>query len=186
LILEDDAVICNHAAEILAKLETSNKYDLISLEVRRRKKFLSKEGEPLAQGYSLHDMLYDKGGAAGYIVWPEGARKLLNHMEQYGAAPADAFLGDCKNLERGQVVPAPIIQLDMCEHYRVKQFSSGLSTIFTNIPRPGYGSLVDYLKFKTRRSVGQLDLLFRVQLAGNLSSRYKEVEVTIENADFVS
>jgi glycosyl transferase family 25 len=61
----------------------------------------------------------DRTGAAGYILWPSGAKKLIQCEDQKGIALADAHITACHNLIAYQVEPSPIIQLDHCAYYGI-------------------------------------------------------------------
>jgi len=119
LILEDDALISNCVAELLSELERENNVDLVNLENRARKKFVSKTGRPISCNSKLFKLYQDRTGAAGYILWPSGAKKLLKCEKRQGIALADAHITACHSLKAFQVEPAPIIQLDHCEHYQI-------------------------------------------------------------------
>lgn len=120
LILEDDALLSIYVPELLKKLESRTKTDLINFEVRNRKKYVSKDGESVTPGSRLLRLYLDRCGAAGYILWPAGAHKLLEAEKQKGIALADAHITDCRDLLAYQIEPAAIIQLDQCCHYGVE------------------------------------------------------------------
>ena len=117
LILEDDAVLANTTPQLLAELSTLKDIDLATLEVRARKKIISKHGTPITPGLTLLALFQDRTGAAGYVLWPEGARKLLAKADSGRAGIADAFISSHYALRAFQIEPAPIVQLDMCVNY---------------------------------------------------------------------
>jgi len=119
LILEDDALLSSCVAELLSELEQENNADLVNLENRARKKFVSKTGRPISCRSKLFRLYQDRTGAAGYVLWPSGAKKLLECEKRQGIALADAHITACHSLKAFQVEPAPIIQLDHCEHYQI-------------------------------------------------------------------
>jgi len=184
-IIEDDAVMCKHTKSILDKLAGNTDFDIVSLETRDRHKFISKESSDLGNDYTLHSMLYDKGGAAGYILWPSGAKKLMAHKVSDGVSPADAFLGDCRNLIRGQVNPAPVLQLDVCLRYDLEPPCETLSSIFTQEhQRPKADNLKTYLTCRYRRIKAQVKLFTSVQLKQLFSSKYFSHYIPIKKKDF--
>ena len=120
LILEDDALLSKCVPELLKGFADKENTDLINLENRARKKFVSRSGEFIACNSKLLRLYQDRTGAAGYILWPSGAKKLIQCEERKGIALADAHITACNNLTVYQVEPSPIIQLDHCEYYDIK------------------------------------------------------------------
>jgi len=119
LILEDDALLSKCVTKLLPELEQKTDIDLINLENRARKKFISKKGHSIGCDSKLFRLYQDRTGAAGYVLWPSGAKKLLECEKRQGIALADAHITACHSLEAFQVEPAPIIQLDQCNHYQI-------------------------------------------------------------------
>src|SRR5690606_34229916 len=96
LILEDDAVLASNAKESLNESERQQfpDVDLINREVRSRKKIISR-----APAFTLnqdqieaYDLYQDRTGAAGYILYPSGAQKLLKRLAKTAPAIADGFI----------------------------------------------------------------------------------------------
>ena len=112
LILEDDALLSKCVSELLKDLYSRRDVDLINFENRGRKKFVSRSGEFITCNSKLLRLYQDRTGAAGYILWPSGAKKLIQCEEKNGIALADAHITACNNLIAYQVEPSPIIQLD--------------------------------------------------------------------------
>ena len=117
LILEDDALLSTELPEILEKLSKIENADLVTLEVRSRKKYVGKKPTPLTQKTQLVRLYQDKTGAAAYVLWPKGVDKLMQHEKNKGIALADAFMYSCKKLRLFQIEPAAALQLDQCENY---------------------------------------------------------------------
>jgi len=120
LILEDDALLSICTPALLKNLSTKKNVDLINLENRGRKKFVSKSSESIVCNSKLLRLYQDRTGAAGYILWPSGAKKLIQCEKRKGIALADAHITACNNLNCYQVEPSPIIQLDHCEWYKIE------------------------------------------------------------------
>jgi len=120
LILEDDVLLSKCVPELLADLIDRKGVDLINFENRGRKKFVSRSSENIACNSKLLRLYLDTTGAAGYLLWPSGAKKLLECEANKGLALADAQIYNCRSLKSFQVEPSPIIQLDMAEHYGIK------------------------------------------------------------------
>lgn len=164
LILEDDALLSRRTPALLSILESRSDADFINLENRGRKKFVSREGEQLIANTHLFKLHQDRSGAAGYILWPSGAKKLLIHEQKHGIALADAHITDCHALQAFQVEPSPIIQLDYCEHYRVKNptnASAIKSTVSShNNPSGGLAFIGKKLLKQLQLGIRQLGLIF--------------------------
>ena len=119
LILEDDALLSKCVPALLKDLLSRKDADLINFENRARKKFVSRSFEAITCNSKLLRLYQDRTGAAGYILWPSGAKKLIQCEERKGIALADAHITACHNLIAYQVEPAPIIQLDHCKYYNI-------------------------------------------------------------------
>jgi len=125
LILEDDALLSKCVPELLNSFTNKKNVDFISLEVAGRKKFISKIGENIVCNSKLYRLYQDRNGAAGYVLWPSGAKKLLEHESLNGIGLADSHIASCYSIKSYQVEPAPILQLCQCNNY-------GIPNIFTN------------------------------------------------------
>lgn len=92
LILEDDAVLSPRVPAVLAAAQDITDVDLLNLEDFSKRRFVERGGEkPLVDGVRRARLVREKAGAAAYVLWPSGARKLLRIAERR-AGPADAFL----------------------------------------------------------------------------------------------
>lgn len=104
LILEDDALLADAAPAVLDELSRVVGLDRANLEARGRRKIVCRR--PVALGNSHHRVrvFLDRSGAAGYVLWPSGAVKMLEHFNG-NAALADKAL--ClQQLRADQVEPA--------------------------------------------------------------------------------
>ena len=119
MILEDDALLADETREVLATVTQIKKLDLLQLETRNRAKVL---GTKIANLGSLEvrKLLLDRAGAAGYVLWPTGAKKLLAHVDKTPGL-ADSIIGKPGLLRAAQVIPAQVIQNDMALLYGVHQ-----------------------------------------------------------------
>ena len=160
VVMEDDVLISKNLPNLINALEKKNEYEFINLENRGRKKFISKRGINFYKNYRLHRLYQDRTGAAGYILWPSGAQKLLKLEEKYGFALADAHITRCKNLVGFQVEPSPVIQSDMCSFYKLDHNCSSffISTVSSQI-KP-IGGVTYFL----RRVKAQMGLGLRIIL----------------------
>jgi glycosyl transferase family 25 len=163
LILEDDALLSKYVPELLKDFADKENTDLINLENRARKKFVSRSGEFIACNSKLLRLYQDRTGAAGYILWPSGARKLIQCEERKGIALADAHITACNNLTAYQVEPSPIIQLDHCEHYDIKNpisnNASDSSVSSRHNPKGGVFFWLKRVYFQLKLGVRQLTLI---------------------------
>jgi glycosyl transferase family 25 len=168
LILEDDALLSKCVPDLLKEFTDKQNIDLINLENRGRKKFVSRSGESIACNSKLLRLYQDRTGAAGYILWPSGAKKLIQCEERKGIALADAHITACNNLTVYQVEPAPIIQLDHCEYYDIKNpisnNASDSSVSSFNNPKGG-------ILFWLKRIYSQVKLGIRQLFLVTLSTR---------------
>lgn len=147
LVLEDDAWLMPDAVRIAASAAGLSGIDHLSLETRGRKKLL---GDLHPQLGALRRLWLDRTGAAAYLLWPDGARKLLARARAVPAL-ADAVLAEARGLRRWQTVPALAIQIDMATRYGLVPPIKVASTI-SSIARPGRGGL----KHRLRRVSSQL------------------------------
>ena len=158
LILEDDALLSQCVPKLLKLFSDKKDVDLINLEVRGRKKFVSKIGEDIMCNSKLFRLYQDRTGAAGYILWPSGAKKLIQYEEENGIALADAHIANCTALVAYQVEPAAITQLDQCDDYGIFNTCSKQIQVSTvSEPNNPKGEAIFWVK----RIIAQIMLGFR-------------------------
>ena len=155
LILEDDALLSKCVPDILNYLSTLENVDYVNLEVRGRKKLVANQGIkiPLCQS-QIHRLYLDRTGAAGYVLYPSGAKKLLELESNRGIGLADAQITACYELIGYQVEPAPIIQLDQCEKYNISSPIEVKSNI-SILEKPDM-NIEKKVFFKIKRIVAQI------------------------------
>ena len=158
LILEDDALLSKHSSDVLESLAGLTDTDFVQLEIRNRKKLIAKEGIKITPQHKLHRLYLDRTGAAGYVLWPTGARKLIEHESKHGIGLADAHITACYDLVGYQVEPAVIIQLDQCQNYQITPPIKTDSHIL-NQPKPIYKHKI---LFKLKRVTSQLKMAIRL------------------------
>ena len=105
LILEDDAILHKDTPSVLNSIGNKYNFDCVNLETRNRKKILSKARVSLSNDYTLSQIIYNKSGAAAYLLWPSGAKKLYDYYQKHGAALADAILAHCGHFKHFQFEP---------------------------------------------------------------------------------
>lgn len=167
LILEDDALLSRSTPKLLAELADSKDTDLINLENRSRKKIIAKTGKKITCDSKLFRLYQDRTGAAGYILWPQGAKKLIQHEQQKGIALADAHIATCYSIRAYQVEPSPVIQLDQCEHYGIQNSVNNIaknSTISSNYRLKGsWFFRIKRIYFQLKLGLRQLVLIAKVE-----------------------
>jgi len=156
LILEDDAYVCDDLPQLLNEMSEMT-INYINLETRGRKKVFSKKIEHKIGDYKLRKLYYGGTGAAAYILWPKGARRLLAMEEGSGFALADAQICRTKMGGALQMDGAAAIQLDCCEKYSMESPHKTQSTLLNTryqkeIVAPSK------ICFKLRRLLAQLKL----------------------------
>jgi glycosyl transferase family 25 len=182
LVLEDDAVLSCCVPALLEDLSDRKEIDLVTLEVRGRKKLVGKTGPALACDSTLLPLYQDRTGAAGYLLWPEGARKLLAEGERRGPALADALISTCYSLRAFQVEPAAIIQQDECSRHGLTcgQVTESTITPLSN-PAPRASGFAAELAFKGRRIMGQVRIGLRYL---SHMGRAARKDIPLRKADF--
>ncbi|AUH33078.1 glycosyltransferase family 25 protein [Paracoccus tegillarcae] len=156
LILEDDALLADDLSAVLTAAIRIDDLDLLQLETRNRAKFLGANVFDVGPAQA-RTLLIDRAGAAGYILWPTGARKLLDYVAKTPGL-ADAVIAKPGLLRAAQVVPAQVIQNDMAQFYNVPQeWPPETSSVSSALHRKAPKSPAQTL----RRIMAQLSLGFR-------------------------
>jgi len=178
LILEDDAILSIFLPKLLDSLNKIKSTDLINLENRSRKKFVSRSYVEIECNSKLLRLYQDRTGAAGYILWPSGANKLIQLEKNSGIGLADAHITACHTLKAYQVEPSPIIQLDQCKGY-------GISNTYSHTVLKSTVSILDNYRggsyFILKRLLHQLRLALRQLFILTKSERRY---ISIRNSDF--
>jgi len=178
LILEDDAILSRWVPELLDNLNEIDNSDLINLENTNRKKFVSRSHLDIDYNSKLLRLYQDRTGAAGYILWPSGANKLIQLEKNSGIGLADAHITACHVLKAYQVEPSPIIQLDQCKIYGVKNtYTKTVSKSTVSVGDKYKGGIY----FMMRRALYQLKLALRQLFILTKSQRRY---IKIRNSDF--
>ncbi len=176
LILEDDAVLSRRLPDLLAAAGVRTGIDHLSLEVRGRRKIVGDASEVLVDGVAIRRLYQDRSGAAAYVLWPEGAEKLLARARR---APgiADAVICAAHELRSYQTDPACAVQLDQCDLLGLAPAIETRSTIAAGRPAPA-GRTVGQ---RFRRVAAQIRMGLRA-LAHLHHARRREIRV--DPADF--
>ena len=157
LILEDDVLLSGNTPEILIELENLTQVDLVNFEVCGRKKIIAKTGKMVHSKHQLFRLHLNKAGAAAYVLYPSGAKKLLACEAKRGIALADAHIHSCYLLKSFQIEPALAVQFMFCKRYGLSEKDKTMSN-----------SSISYLKiekraliFRIKRLIAQIKLGFR-------------------------
>ncbi len=163
LVLEDDALLASDTPALLNWLSALQEVDYVSLETRQRKKLLGTHSIAHADiQVSLHPLLQDRTGAAAYVLWPAGARILLQKFTQKGMGLADAFISSTYQLKSWQTVPAMAIQADMATAYGVAcPINSNSLIAREKMPSPPTRGAWHDFQLKSRRVMAQLRMAAR-------------------------
>ncbi len=119
LILEDDALLSKKLISTLSCIKKYTEIDLIDLEVTDKKKNVAKTYKVINEESNLLKLHLNSSGAGGYVLFPSGAKKLLEHEKEKGISLADAHIANCKSLNAHQIEPALVVQLIMCQFYNI-------------------------------------------------------------------
>lgn len=169
LILEDDALLSAQVPSFLKEVEQLVDIDHISLEVRGRKKLIGDKVIYTVVDTELRRLYLDRTGAAAYILWPSGAKKLVQLHRGKGAALADAQICRAHQLKSFQAEPPLCIQLDCCEHYGIRSPMTTQSTILNT--RRDVDDHRGKWRFKIRRILSQLRMARRQLIYSALATR---------------
>ena len=156
LILEDDAWLDESIPDVLKQLADLEQVDYITLEVSRanRKKLVSKNPKVIISGKKLLRLFQGRSGAAGYILWPSGAKKLLDHCADGNIGIVDKFMNSCYSMNSFQLEPCLVIQLDQCSFHGITPPLEVKSTISSNsLEKP---AIIQQVRYKFRRLAGEL------------------------------
>lgn len=173
LILEDDALLAVHCSKLLSDLaENPLRADIVTLEARGRMKLLDRSVSEINDFFRAVRLYQDRTGAAGYVLFPSGAEKLLDCFRKKGMALADAFIANNHQLVSWQIEPAACIQLDMCRYYGISERMPVASTIATTVAdKPKAESRKQYFCFKIRRLLMQIKVGWRFFSRIHVASR---------------
>jgi glycosyl transferase family 25 len=155
LVLEDDALLSAQTPDFLTAIKTETGIDHISLEVRNRAKYVAKTPHP---SLPLRPLYQDRTGAAAYVLWPDGAAKLLARP----VGLADAVICAAYNNSSYQADPALAIQIDQCEIYGVPA-PIQVSSAPLSQPKPDVSafSKQQQTRFRQRRIISQIRMAVR-------------------------
>ena len=118
LVLEDDALLSLRTAEIVQGAQDLEGIDHLTLEVRGQRKLVASDAEVAVAGHQVLRLYQERSGAAAYLLWPRGAKKLLRNASR-AAGLADAVISRSYELVSYQLEPAGAVQLDRARVYGI-------------------------------------------------------------------
>lgn len=154
VILEDDVILgVNWLADIQTLAEHA-KSDYICLEAWKKKTLGSAQQ---VRHLTIKKLWLNSAGAAGYMLWPSGAKCLLSRYESHGVALADAFINQTKGWSAWQLVPANVVQMSVATDYGFKALPHSESLIAREIHASAIApNIWVMLQMKWRRLKGEL------------------------------
>ena len=157
LVLEDDALLSSHVAEVVKGAQDLEGIDHLTLEVRGQRKLVAPDAEVTVAGHKVLRLYQERSGAAAYLLWPSGARKLLQNASRR-AGLADAVISRSYELASYQLEPAGAVQLDRARVYGITPPIEARSTI--GVARNADGERKG-LGFRWRRARAQVRMGLR-------------------------
>ncbi|WP_346425923.1 glycosyltransferase family 25 protein [Thioclava sp. F42-5] len=178
LILEDDALLSYQTPSVLNAIDEIEGIEHVTLEVRTRKKIISKVGRAIGSKHQLLRLYQDRSGAAAYVISPSGARKLLARASKE-VALADALICKAYELKSFQVEPACGVQLDRAADYGITNPFNTVSQIDSGKPTP---ITKQASGFRARRIGAQLRMAARALRHVGIAERR---EIRLDPAHFL-
>ena len=167
VVLEDDAVLDLRFGDVVAAVQgrAIEENLFVNLEFGRQKLLGRKIEDVLAGVFSLDELVYSGGGAAGYLLTPDIARRLLNLSERRSYI-ADTHINRIAGIKYAQVNPAVVMQLGRMEAGQRNGISETVSKSTIEGRRTKPTSLQNFLANPSTKLV---------RLAGNFSRWYRNV-----------
>ena len=126
VVLEDDVILAPQWLQTLEQLVQCPDADLVNLEAVGKKQI--GPANPCGS-LQLHRLSLNSSGAGAYLLWPQGAQKLVDRFQRHGAALADVFINEARELQAWQIHPAVVIQQCMLPYYGLPAMEEGVSQI---------------------------------------------------------
>ena len=130
VILEDDVILGGDWYTDIQTLAKHAKADFICLEAWKRKTLGQAQQ---VKNLTVQKLWLNSAGAAGYMLWPSGAKRLVSRYERCGVALADAFINQTKGWNAWQLVPANVIQMNVAPDYGLHELPHSESLIAREI-----------------------------------------------------
>lgn len=126
VVLEDDVVLGGQWVDSVELLAKHAQADYICLEAWG-KKIIGIEQR--VGNLKLRRLHLNSAGAAAYLLWPSGARRLLSRYETHGVALADAFINQTTGWQIWQLVPANAVQMNVAPEYGLTTYQHSASLV---------------------------------------------------------
>ncbi|UFS55909.1 glycosyltransferase family 25 protein [Comamonadaceae bacterium M7527] len=152
VVLEDDVILSEDWYQDILTLVQTSCADYICLETWGKKILGQFE---TVNDLKLQRLHLNSAGAAGYLLWPSGARILIKHHKENGTALADAFINAVRDWRAWQLVPANLVQMNVAKHFGQQAPISTESLIAREIALPIYPNRTTFLRIKFRRVFGE-------------------------------
>lgn len=180
LIIEDDALLSIKTPTLLSDIQELSGIDILNLETRGRRILIKKNSEQLS---GLYRLFLNRDGAAAYILWPSGARKLIAKTDK-AVCIADAALWTNFHLQAYQANPALALQSDTSHIYGMPPPFETKSTIAATKPNQRPSGIIQYLRYRFRRCQEQLDMALP-QILNYLTAEKKHLDVNKADFDYL-
>jgi glycosyl transferase family 25 len=168
VVLEDDVMLGGDWLADIRTLADQASADFICLETWGKK--LLGETQTVS-GLLLKRLALNSAGAAGYVLWPTGARRLLDRFESEGAALTDAFINQTEHWQAWQLVPANVVQMNIAPQFGLKSgFESPSLIARESVQSPTPPSPKSWRAMRLKRLRAELKKA-RVRLFGALKSQ---------------
>jgi glycosyl transferase family 25 len=176
-ILEDDAVLVSDFKDVLDHIENIADLDYVNLEVVGRKKIVEKTPSYHFDDYQLYKLYQDRNGTGGYVLFPTGAKQLLDFMNDRSIGLVDEYIASCRTLRSFQIEPAALLQGVICPMYGVETEIDKNSVIglVKNVHQFDL-SIKQKLQFKKNRIVAQI-MLGLIQIKYLFIGRRRDIGV---------
>ena len=160
LILEDDAYLTDTTPTLLKEIEKLENVDYLNIEARgnNQKKIIANKAKCIVGNTSILRLYQGRSGTGGYVLWPSGAKKLLDQVAKGKIGIVDKFINANYQLKAYQCEPAALIQLDKCEHYGLTPPIETQSYIEAKSRSPVKPD--EYWTYKLARIKGQVKIAF--------------------------
>lgn len=153
VILEDDVILGENWPADIQTLAEQAKSDYICLEAWKKKTLGSAQQ---VGNLSMKKLWLNSAGAAGYMLWPSGAKCLISRYERHGIGLADAFINQTKGWSAWQLVPANVVQMNVATDYGLQALPYSESLIAREIHASAIApNICVILQMKWRRFKGE-------------------------------
>ncbi|MDP9840768.1 glycosyl transferase family 25 [Neorhizobium huautlense] len=177
LVIEDDVILSTDIATVLTAAATLSDVDCVNLETFGAPKTLGRPRALAQAGYTVAEVFRDSAGAAAYLLWPQGAQKLLTSLSMM-LPLADAAINLAPNLRKLQIEPAAAIQVSILNKSEPISHPVRRSLIATSRKTKERPPLAEWLGYKIRRV-----RVSAIVLTQNIRSLGRSRRIIVDYAD---